>query len=308
MFPEGQLNSIEASKIPRSVGTHDGTFHADEVTACALLLLFDLVDGNKIIRTRQLAQLAKCEYVCDVGGIYDPELKLFDHHQVDYQGPLSSAGMILLHLKETAVITPKEYDFFNNVLILGVDAHDNGKDVLISGISTYSQIVSNFAPITHDSDPEVLDEAFFNALKFAFSHLSRLWDRYKYIKSCREIVAQKMKESDICLHFDKSLPWLESFFELDGEHHPAMYVIMPSGRHWKLRCIPPNYANRMKVRKALPEAWAGLLDDDLKRASGIPGAIFCHKGRFISVWETKDDALAALDYVLKTPEADTEET
>lgn len=298
MFPDDQAPTPEFVKIPRSVGTHDGTFHADEVTACALLLLFDLVDGNKIIRTRQLDQLVTCEYVCDVGGIYDPELKLFDHHQADYQGPLSSAGMILLHLKESQVITPQEYDFFNNALIIGVDAHDNGKDVLIPGVATYSQIVSNFTPITHDSDPTVLEEAFFTALKFAVSHLSRLWERYKYNRSCREIVAQRMKDSNVCLMFDKSIPWLESFFELDGEHHPALYVIMPSGRHWKLRCIPPDFANRMKVRRPLPEDWAGLLDDDLKKASGIPGAIFCHKGRFISVWETKEDALTALAYVL----------
>ncbi len=27
---------------PRSFGTHDGSFHADEVTACALLLLFGI--------------------------------------------------------------------------------------------------------------------------------------------------------------------------------------------------------------------------------------------------------------------------
>ena len=300
MLIEGLSSTKESIKIPRSVGTHDGTFHADEVTACALLLLFDLVDINKIIRTRQLDQLVKCEYVCDVGGIYNPEMKLFDHHQADYQGPLSSAGMILLHLKETSMLSPREYDFFNNALILGVDAHDNGKDVLIPGIATYSQIVSNFTPITHDSDPVVLEDAFFTALRFAYSHLSRMWERYKYNRSCREVVSQKMKESDICLVFDKSLPWLESFFELEGEQHPALYVIMPSGRHWKLRCIPPSFANRMKVRRPLPESWAGLLDEDLKKVSGIPGAIFCHKGRFISVWETKDDAMTALKYVLNT--------
>ena len=34
---------------PRSCGTHDGTFHADEVTACALLILFDLVDEDKVL-------------------------------------------------------------------------------------------------------------------------------------------------------------------------------------------------------------------------------------------------------------------
>jgi uncharacterized UPF0160 family protein len=74
---------------------------------------------------------------------------------------------------------------------------------------------------------------------------------------------------------------------------------MPSGEHWKLRGIPPNNEQKMLVRMALPEEWAGLIDDELKRVSGIPGAIFCHKGRFISVWESKDDALKALDITLK---------
>jgi len=53
------------------------------------------------------------------------------------------------------------------------------------------------------------------------------------------------------------------------------------------------------VRLPLPEEWAGLLEDDLKKASEIPGAIFCHKGRFISVWETKEDAFKALKYILR---------
>ncbi len=59
---------------------------------------------------------------------------------------------------------------------------------------------------------------------------------------------------------------------------------MPSGGHWKLRGIPPNSEEKMKVRLPLPLEWAGLLDEDLKSASGISGAIFCHKGRFISLF------------------------
>jgi len=84
--------------IAKSVGIHDGSFHADEVTACALLLLFDLIHKDKIFRTREEDILAKCEYVCDVGGIYDPKKKRFDHHQSDYVGELSSAGMVLQYL------------------------------------------------------------------------------------------------------------------------------------------------------------------------------------------------------------------
>ncbi len=289
-------------KALRSCGTHDGTFHADEITACALLILFGLIDQEKIIRTRDLNLLMNCEYVCDVGGIYNPEQKLFDHHQVDYQGPLSSAGMVLQYLKSIHILQPNEYDFFNHSLVMGVDAHDNGRDPLVVGYSSFSHVISNFTPIRHDCSPEEQDQAFHQALTFAFNHLKRLWDRFRYMRSCREVVANCMARSYECLTFDQNLPWLESFFELDGVDHPALFVIMPSGHHWKLRGIPPNYQDRMKVRLPQPKEWAGLLDDDLKRASGIPGAIFCHKGRFISVWETKEDALQALEYTLKYAE------
>ena len=40
------------------------------------------------------------------------------------------------------------------------------------------------------------------------------------------------------------------------------------------------------------------LEEELKKVSGIKGAIFCHKGRFISIWETKEDALKALHAAL----------
>lgn len=293
---------MNTDKILRSCGTHDGTFHADEVTACALLLLFNLIDEDKIIRTRDLHALARCEYVCDVGGIYDPTQKLFDHHQADYQGPLSSAGMILQYLQTIHVLKPNEYEFFNSSLVMGVDAHDNGRDPLLPGYCSFSHVISNFTPIRHDCSAEEQDQAFHQALQFTFDYLRRLLERFKYVQSCREIVANCMAKSENCLIFEQNLPWLDIFFELQGVSHPALFVIMPSGNHWKLRGIPPSYQNRMKVRLSQPKQWAGLLDEDLKQVSGISGAIFCHKGRFISVWETREDALKALEYTLKYSE------
>ncbi len=286
-------------KIERSFGTHDGTFHADEVTACALLRYFNIIDNEKIIRTRDPEKLSSCEYVCDVGGIYDPEKKRFDHHQVDYKGPLSSAGMVLEYLKNQALISPSDYDFLNNSLVRGVDAHDNGKDMQLPGLCTFSHIISNFTPIHYDVDSSRQDDAFKQAQEFAFGHITRLFERFKYNQSCREIVAKAMAEFRDCLIFEEPIPWMDTFFEQGGEHHPAHFVIMPSGKHWKLRGIPPHADDKMKVRTALPEDWAGLLDKDLKKMSGIQGALFCHKGRFISVWETKEDALAALERTLQ---------
>ena len=136
---------------PRSFGTHDGSFHADEVTACSLLLLFGLIDRDKIRRTRDPSVLERCDFVCDVGGVYDSTLRRFDHHQVGFQGSLSSAGMVLLYLKEQKWIEPALYDMFNRSLILGVDAHDNGVAKLEMGVASFSQVVSNFLPIAYDA-------------------------------------------------------------------------------------------------------------------------------------------------------------
>jgi len=284
--------------IPRSCGTHDGSFHADEVTACALLLLFNLVDKEKIYRTRDLAKLASCEFVCDVGGVFDPKSKRFDHHQSEYQGELSSAGMIWKYLHKIGIVNQHTYDFFNRSLIWGIDAHDNGKVNPQVGVCTFSQVITNFVPPMYDAPSDVQNGAFFKALDFVLGHLQRLLERFNYICSCQEKVEAAMAENKKYLYFDMALPWMESFFELGGEKHPALFVIMPSGGHWKLRGIPPTIEERMKVRRLLPEAWAGLIEDDLKKASGIPGAIFCHKGRFISVWETKEDAFKALELVV----------
>ncbi len=285
--------------IPRSLGVHSGSFHADEVTACAFLLLYDLIDQDKIVRTRDASVLDRCEYVCDVGGIYDPKKKRFDHHQVDYKGSFSSAGMVLLYLKEHGLMGSHLYDAYNKTLVMGVDAHDNGLSKIETGTSSFSQVISNFLPICYEASHEEMNAAFLSAVDFVRGHLLRLRERHQYAIDCKEVVRKAMEGSSRVLIFDHPIPWMDSFFELGGEFHAAEFVIMPSGNHWKLRGIPPNLQERLKVRRPLPDLWAGLLEEDLKRVSRIQGAIFCHKGRFISIWETKEDALKALHITMQ---------
>jgi uncharacterized UPF0160 family protein len=288
--------------IKKSFGTHDGSFHADEICACALLLLFDLIDKDKIYRTRDLQTLDQCEYVCDVGGIYDPKQKRFDHHQREYTGDLSSAGMVLLYLKNHAYIDQALYEHFNYSLIKNVDAHDIGK-VENRGYS-FSHIIANFLPIDYNATSQDRNVCFLKALDFTYLHLKRMKDRFFYSKKCQDKIKVAMEPQKKYLIFDESIPWIDAFFELNGQMHPALFVIMPTQSHWKLRAIPPDTNNRMKVRMPLPYEWAGLHGNDLKKASGMDGAIFCHKGRFISIWETKEDAILALEYVLKRAKVD----
>ncbi len=285
--------------IERSFGTHDGSFHADEVSACALLLLFDLIDRDKIFRSRDSVTLQECEFVCDVEGEYAPEKKRFDHHQLEYSGSFASAGMIWRYLYDQKIIDQSFYDFVNQSIIIGIDGHDIGKVLQEEGVCTFSHVIAGYVPPRYDSTRIELDAAFFEALDFALGHFSRVLKKYEYICSCRDHVAKAMEERGAALIFSEAMPWQENFFALGGEEHPAQFIVMPAGEHWKLRGIPPHRKEKMGVRLSLPQEWAGQRDETLQKLTGIKGAIFCHKGRFISIWETKEDALAALQLALK---------
>jgi uncharacterized UPF0160 family protein len=285
--------------LSRSCGVHSGEFHADEVTACALLLHFNLIDLDKIIRTRELGRLESCDFVCDVGGEYDPKRKRFDHHQLEYKGELSSAGMIWEYLRDQKIISEIYYNYLHRTLIRGVDDIDNGRLQPIFGLCTFSSVISAFVPAEHGiMGDSSLDDAFFEALEFVRGHLARIEKKFLYMQKCKETVRVIMEQMKECLVFEKAMPWLEAFFELGGKDHPAEFIIMPSGNHWKLRGVPPSFEKQMDVRRPLPLEWAGLLQEDLRKETGIDGAIFCHKGRFISVWKTKEDAIRALKMVL----------
>jgi uncharacterized UPF0160 family protein len=283
---------------PRSFGTHNGTFHADEVTACALLVVAGRIDRNRVVRSRDPQKLARCEYVADVGGVYEPLSRLFDHHQADYQGEMASAGMILDYLVVEGVFSAKLAAHLRAAFIWGVDAVDTGRFHPVPGVCTFSQVIANFNPIAYEADADKQDAAFQEALSFTIGHLQRLIGRFEESQAALQAVQAAMEPAGPALIFERAVPWQDAFFELGGEHHPARFVIMPAGPHWKLRAIPPTAADRMGVREPLPQSWAGLLNDELERVSGISGAVFCHKGRFISVWATRQAAEEALQAIL----------
>lgn len=282
----------------RSFGTHSGPFHADEVTACALLLFCDCIDLDQIVRTRDSTVLEKCHFVCDVGGVYDPQKRRFDHHQREYTGPKSSAGMVLDYLAQQSLISSDFAEHLHQEWITGVDAHDNGRQLHQRGALTFSHIIALRVPCrsSQASDLE-MDQAFLEAVQFTLAILWRMQEQFLEQKQARRIVQEAMDhslESDSgLLVFSTNTTWLEPFFALGGKNHPAQFIVMPSEQHWKLRAVPPSLDERMDMRRSLPERWLGLQDKELVEACGIKDAVFCHKGGFVSVWKSKEAALQA---------------
>jgi len=125
--------------------THNGSFHADDLFATAVLSILN--KGNiKIIRTRDLEVIAKGDYVYDVGGIYDPENNRFDHHQKGGAGarengiPYSSFGLIWKKYGEQLCESKEVADHIDKKIVQPIDAIDNGVDIvkpIFDGIMPY---------------------------------------------------------------------------------------------------------------------------------------------------------------------------
>ena len=76
-----RLMETETHPTSLKIGTHDGAFHCDEVTACALLTKYsNKFRGAEIVRTRNPNVLDECDIIVDVGGKHVPP-KYLDHHQ-----------------------------------------------------------------------------------------------------------------------------------------------------------------------------------------------------------------------------------
>lgn len=87
------------------IGTHSGTFHCDEALGCWMLNQTSAFKGASIVRSRDPEVLAQADVVIDVGGVYDPAIQRFDHHQRGFtevfghgfNTKLSSAGLVYKH-------------------------------------------------------------------------------------------------------------------------------------------------------------------------------------------------------------------
>lgn len=115
----------------KTIATHDGAFHADEVLGCTMLTKYtdEFYDAN-IVRTRDPNVLAAADLVLDVGGEYNPKTKRYDHHQREFTEAftpfhdirMSSAGLIYRHYGREVV--KKISNKYINQFRLGVDLND----------------------------------------------------------------------------------------------------------------------------------------------------------------------------------------
>ena len=80
-FKRVKLDDSISEKV---IGTHSGSFQADEAMGCFLLRQLPEYRLSRIVRSRDSKVLDTCNIVIDVGGVYDHDKKRYDHHQRGY--------------------------------------------------------------------------------------------------------------------------------------------------------------------------------------------------------------------------------
>lgn len=278
--------------------THDGTFHTDDVFACAAISLLNKDKKIKIIRTRDEKEFAKADCLLDVGGEYDESKLRFDHHQKGGAGerengiPYASFGLVW---KRFGSELSGSYFVSNTIderLVSYIDAVDNGfisRD--LSEISAYSVVdfISSLRP-TWEEDEACIDRAFERAVDFAKTIILRSIAQAKSSQSARSILEDAYTNSE-----DKRVVLIQKeypgWYEVMAQYPEPLYVVYErSNGSWGVKGVRNNPAD-FEIRKPLPEEWAGLRGTELQKVTGINDAIFCHSGRFLIVSETKESAL-----------------
>ncbi|WP_051303623.1 MYG1 family protein [Psychromonas aquimarina] len=162
--------------------THNGSFHADEVSAIALLHLYGVIDYPclNIIRTRDMEVINQADIVLDVGGLHAPEQRRFDHHQIR-DGKVSSAGLVWQWIKQQSGETNREIDRF----VDAVDKHDCGVKKM-SGFS-FAEIIASY---NHGDvfNAGRQQSAFYEALAIALKFIGSLKRKQERLIKTQKII------------------------------------------------------------------------------------------------------------------------
>lgn len=288
----------------KKAGTHDGTFHADEVFSGAILLLAN--PSILIIRTRDEVLLAQCDIRFDVGGKHSPQSGDFDHHMIGGAGkrangvPYSSCGLIWKKYGSTIAGSDYVHEHVDRSIIQTVDAIDCGysfgEEKLAHQHFTISDAVDAFNPAWIDEDQDV-DAAYSRALAFAQTIIKNAIRQGTAFEESRAYVQNTIASSTDphVIIFDRYCPWQEVVInETD-----ALYVIFPAtGSDWRIRAVPDRMGS-FAVRRPLPKHWGGLRREELVAVTGVEDAIFCHQALFIAGATSREGAIRLCEIALR---------
>jgi uncharacterized UPF0160 family protein len=291
------------------IATHSGKFHADDVWAVTVLDI--LFPGCALIRTRDPQKIREADFAVDVGGIWDPQTGRFDHHQKGFEGArqsgvvYASAGLVWkehgARCVETIAASRAGYEIsaekaqqiacaIDGDLVQYLDMSDTGAARNAPGGYGLSAVVSGFNPTwideQHVGDVAAAESLRLTQFRRAIDFITDIMvNAVKYrVGSMRAVEqvrqAERLENGRLLFLKNGALPWASV---VRNEMPKVLFVISYNAteQRYMIHTVPATI-DTFEARKDLPEAWAGLRDEELAAVTGVPDAVFCHNNLFIA--------------------------
>ncbi len=287
------------------IATHSGNFHADDVFATAIIKLMH--PEAEIIRTRNEEIIKKADYRVDVGFKNNPETNDFDHHQEEGAGtrdngiPYASCGLVWKKYGKKICGNESAAKEIDETIIQTIDATDSGVEFPpIKNTEVIPYTISNVIELENLTWQErgSNDEAFLKVLETATKILKRAIEQAKAKEEAKKIVNEALEKSKgPIVELPFYCPWKHVITKTNKK-----LVMFPSKANiWVLYAVPIK-ENSFSHKILMPKEWAGKTGEELEKTSGIKGAIFCHKNRFMATAKTKEAIMKMAEKTLSINE------
>lgn len=303
-------NSFTMTKINKKLITHNGSFHSDDIFAAATfsILFEERGESFEIIRTRDKEIINSGDLVFDVGGIFDMEKNLFDHHQKGGAGKrdngieYSSFGLVWKKFGEEICDSKEAALLIDKKLVAPIDAGDNGIDLVENkyDISPYliQHAFSSMYPTWREDDSNK-DEIFLKCVEIAKIFLKR-----EITQATDTILGEKSLMKIYENTEDKRIIILDDNYPFESilcNYSEPLFVIYPrkTDNTWGVKAVTKN-AITFQNKKDLPESWGGLLEGELAKISGVSDAVFCHRALFLAVAKSREGAIKLAQLALNS--------
>jgi uncharacterized UPF0160 family protein len=287
-----------------TVVTHDGNFHADDVFACATLSLWAEKNNSKlkIIRTRDADIIKKADVVVDVGGIYNPDMNRFDHHQTGRAGerensiPYASFGLVWKQYGNKICENTETAEKIDKKLVTPIDAMDNGINItknLIEGVEEYSvkKLMYSFRPTWQNSVSDH-DKNFNDILEITKRILkNEISTAISIIEGEARVLAEIKNGSEpTILILNQKLPWDDVVTKFK-KIKIVVYPSLSKDENWCAEAGKDDTSDYSSDRISFPKSWHGLAGGELIQLSGVKDALFCANNGWLGGAKTKEGAI-----------------
>lgn len=283
--------------------THSGTMHTDDIFSTAFL---DLYLGNiKVFRTTNIpADISEDVIIYDIGR------GKFDHHQEDAlkrDTGITYCGFGLLwkefgrdFLNKRGIDNVEDvFNTFDKDLIEAIDADDNGVFPKIEAsykVKTLSEVFKLFNPGYKSGQKE--SDQFKKAVTFAKVIIEEeLVSVIGKVIAKGQVLKALEKKENHALFLDEYMPYEQTVLTTESASD-VYFAVYPSNRGgYGIKTIPISQDDHTK-RLDFPASWAGLVDEELERVSGIKGLRFCHSTRFLATCDSLETAKLVIEKTL----------